>query len=86
MNRAAKFFSSEKFGRGAECKISNFGKNFAMSERANFFGTENFSRGAEDKIPNSRMNFVIDEGVIISAQKNLAQVSRAKRKRRFLFC
>lgn len=60
--------------------------NFAMSERANFFGTENFSRGAEGKIPNSGMNFVIDEGVIISAQKNLAQVSRVKRRRRFSFC
>ena len=67
-------------------QISNLGMNFAMSERANFFGAENFGRGAEGKIPNSRMNFVLDEWVIISAQKNLAQVSRAKRKRRFSFC
>lgn len=57
-----------------------------MSERADFFGIENFGRGAEGKIPNSRMNFVIDAGIIISAQKNLAQVSRAKRKRSFSFC
>ena len=42
MYRVAKIFSSEKFGRGAEGKISNFGKNFAMSEVANVFSAENF--------------------------------------------
>ena len=36
MNRVARFFSSEKFGRGAEVKISNLGINFKISERAIF--------------------------------------------------
>lgn len=32
MNRAAKFFSSEKFGRGAEGKIPNSRMNFVIDE------------------------------------------------------
>lgn len=49
MNRVAKFFSSEKFGRGAEGKIPNSRMNFVIDEGGNYFSAEKFSPGIKVK-------------------------------------